>query len=61
MKSQVLGVGVKEIMDNSIKDKTKVESVQLVVQKAAAPKNGVEFRQRSIGALRCSLAITARD
>ena len=41
MKSQVIGVGVKEIMDNSIKDKTKVESVQLVVQKAAAPKSGV--------------------
>ena len=70
MKSQVLGVGVKEIMDNSIKDKTKVKSVQLgrllkssifVVQKAAAPKNGVEFRQRSIGALRSSLATSYDD
>ena len=47
-----------------IRNKTKVESVQLgrllkssifVVQKAAAPRNGVEFHQRSIGALRCSL------
>ena len=26
------------------------------VQKAATPKNGVEFRQKSIGAIRCSLA-----
>ena len=26
------------------------------VQKAAAPKNGVEFRQGSIGAIRSSLA-----
>ena len=52
------------------KHKTKVKSVQLgyllkpssfVVQKAAAPKNGVKFCQWSIGALRCSLATTTGD
>ena len=50
--------------------KTKVKSVQLgcllklsifVVQKAAAQKNGVEFCQRSIGAIRCSLAMPYDD
>ena len=50
--------------------KTQIESDQLgcllkspifVVQKAAAPKNGVEFRQQSICAIRCSLAIAYDD
>ena len=45
--------------------KTKVKSVQLghllklpvfVIQKVVAPKNGVEFCQKSIGAISCSLA-----
>ena len=39
-------VGIKEALKSSI----------FVVQKAAAPKNGVEFCQRSIGAIRHSLA-----
>ena len=48
-------------------DNTKVESVQLgqllkssifVVQKAAAPKNWVEFRQKSTKVVRCSLPIS---
>ena len=51
-------------------NKTKVESDQLgrllkstifVVQRAAAPKNGVEFRQKSIGAIRCSVATSYDD
>ena len=33
-----------------------LKSSLFVVQKATAPKNGVEFRQRSIGAIRNSLA-----
>ena len=46
-------------------NKTKVESDRLVcflklpfffIQKAASPKNGVEFRKKSIGAIRSSLA-----
>ena len=32
-----------------------------VVQKAATPKNGVEFCQKSIGVLRCSLAALYND
>ena len=32
-----------------------------VVQKAAAPKNGVEFCQKSIGVIRCSLATSCND
>ena len=48
-------------------DKRKFESVQrgrllkasiFVVQKAAAPKNGVEFCQRSIGVIRCSFIVS---
>ena len=39
-------LNVEEVLKSSI----------LVVQKAAAPKNGVEFRQGSIGAIRSSLA-----
>ena len=48
-------------------NKTKVERAQLgcllkssifVVQKAATPKNGLEFCQWSIDALRCSLITT---
>ena len=31
------------------------------VQKAATPKNGVEFRQKSIGAIRCGLATSYND
>ena len=51
-------------------NKTKVESDQLgsllkspifVVQRAATPKNGVEFRQKSNGAIRCSVAIPYED
>ena len=50
--------------------KTQIESDQLgcllkspifVVQKAAAPKNGVEFRHKSIGANRSSLATLYDD
>ena len=33
-----------------------LEPLIFVVQMAAAPKIGVEFRQRPIGAIRCSLA-----
>ena len=39
-------LNVEEVLKSSI----------LVVQKTAAPKNGVEFRQGSIGAIRSSLA-----
>ena len=39
-------VDVKEVLKSSI----------FVVQKATAPKSGVEFRQGSIGAIRSSLA-----
>ena len=39
-------VDVKRVLKSSI----------FVVQKATAPKNGVEFRQESIGATRISLA-----
>ena len=51
-------------------NKTKVESDQLgrllkspifVAQKAAAPKNGVEFRQKFIGFIRFSLATLYDD
>ena len=42
----VVEVDVKEVLKSSI----------FVVQKAAAPKTGVEFRQGSIGTLRSSLA-----
>ena len=39
-------VDIKEVLKSSI----------FVVQKATAPKSGVEFRQGSIGAIRSSLA-----
>ena len=51
-------------------NKTNVESVQhvrllkssiFVVQKAATPKNGLEFCQRPIGAIRCGLATSYND
>ena len=42
----VVEVDVKEVLKSSI----------FVVQKAAAPKSGVEFRQGSIGTIRSSLA-----
>ena len=42
----VVEVDVKEVLKSSI----------FVVQKAAAPKSGVEFRQGSIGTIRRSLA-----
>ena len=42
----VVEVDVKEVLKSSI----------FVVQKAAAPKSGVEFRQDSIGTIRNSLA-----
>ena len=42
----VVEVDVKEALKSSI----------FVVQKAAAPKSGVEFRQGSIGTIRSSLA-----
>ena len=51
-------------------NKTKGVSVQLVdllkspifiVQKAAAPQNGVEFHQKSIGIIRCSVAMLYDD
>ena len=32
-----------------------------IVQNAAAPKNGVEFCQKSIGVIRCSLATLYDD
>ena len=38
--------------------KAALKSSILVVQKAAAPKNGVEFRQGSIGTIRSSLAMS---
>ena len=38
-----------------------LKSPIFVVQKAAAPKNGVEFRQKSIGLIRCSLATSYND
>ena len=45
---------------NHVVKELKVEEVLkspiFVVQKAAAPKNGVEFRQGSIGTIRSSLA-----
>ena len=42
----VIEVDVKEALKSSI----------FIVQKAAAPKSGVEFRQGSIGTIRSSLA-----
>ena len=42
---------VKELNDEEV-----LKSSIFVVQKAAAPKNGVEFRQGSIGTIRSSLA-----
>ena len=39
-------LNVEEVLKSSI----------FVVQKAAVPKNGVEFRQKSIGDIRCSVA-----
>ena len=42
----VVEVDVKEALKSSI----------FIVQKAAAPKSGVEFRQGSIGTIRSSLA-----
>ena len=56
-------------MVNGLLTRTKVENDRLgcllksaifVIQKAAAPKNGVEFRQRPIGDIRRSLA-TSHD
>ena len=41
-------LNVEEVLKSSI----------FVVQKAAAPKNGVEFRQGSIGTIRSSLAMS---
>ena len=38
-----------------------LKSPIFVVQKAAAPKNGVEFRHKSIGAIRSSLATLYDD
>ena len=35
-----------------------IKSSIFVVQKAAAPKNGVEFRQIPIGDIRCNLAMS---
>ena len=37
------------------------ESPIFVIQKAAAPKNGVEFCQNPICAVRCSLAMSCDD
>ena len=42
----VVEVDVKEVLKSSI----------FVVQKAAAPKSGIEFRQDSVGSIRNSLA-----
>ena len=50
-----------------IENKTKVEidwllkSLIFVVQRAAAPKNGLEFPQRFIGAIRCCVATSYDD
>ena len=44
--------------------RTRVENDQLgcfVIQKAAIPKNGVEFCQKFIGVIRCSLATSYND
>ena len=53
------GLVFDEWVDHVVKE-LNVEEVQkspiFVVQKAAAPKNGVEFRQRPIDDIRCSLA-----
>ena len=38
-----------------------LKSSIFIVQRAAAPKNGIEFRQKSIGAVRCSLATSYDD
>ena len=38
-----------------------LKSPIFVVQRAAAPKNGVEFRQKSIGAIRCGVATSYDD
>ena len=48
-----------EWVDNIVKEvnvKEALKSSIFVVQKAAAPKTGVEFRQGSIGTIRSSLA-----
>ena len=52
---------VDELVDEVVKEvdiKDVLKSSIFVVQKAAAPKNGVEFRQGSIGAIRSSLAMS---
>ena len=48
-----------EYIDDVVKEvnaKEALKSSIFVVQKAAAPKTGVEFRQGSIGTIRSSLA-----
>ena len=48
-----------EWADNVVKEvnfKETLKSSIFVIQMAAAPKNGVEFRQGSNGTIRCSLA-----
>ena len=50
-----------EYVDNVVKEvdvKEALKSSIFVVQKAAAPKTGVEFRQGSIGTIRSSLAMS---
>ena len=62
--------GLSKLQVKMQQNKTKVESDQLgrllkstifVVQRAAAPKNGVEFRKKSIGAIRCSVTTSYDD
>ena len=59
-----------ETLKRNTVEETKVENDQLglllicpifFVQKADAQKNGVEFRQKSIGVIRCSLATLDDD
>ena len=48
-----------EWVDHVVKELNVEEALKssiFVVQKAAAPKNGIEFRQRSIGGIKHSLA-----
>ena len=47
---------VNDLNDDVVDVKVALKSSIFIVQKAAAPKSGVEFRQDSIGTIRSSLA-----
>ena len=59
-----IGLLFDEWVDHVVKELDIEEALKspiFVVQKAAAPKNGVEFCQKSIGVIRCSQATSCDD